>query len=898
MALRTDKNRPWKRKLDGDLHNASEQPFERAYPVDSDEVAAAVKRAETTEGTPREARACGSHWGISECAVTKGTMIETATPVHELDGDQGAGRLNDALRNIIPDCLTDEAWRFFMTQAVPPFNPYASPSHAELYLFHVESGMRIHELYWLMDSDREKIDGASLAAQLKAKGAVGDYSGPWACETLGGAGGQTIVGAMSTGTHGGDVNFGPIASMAVALHLVDAQGTHHWIERTRLRPTMLPIHLVDGTLVRQRFGMEYHRDDDLFNAVVVSCGRMGAICSVVLRAVRQYALEEEVNETDWNDVRTWINNKSPVFLINRFVSVEINPNGQWKHPSQHTCYVRTRRLRALNDAGSPPYGRDERGVKHGTEVNLTTSAGGLSAILCGTDDILRAPFKDLVDYFEKAREKAVAVWVASAAIIVAPLPIPPSVRQAALAAQSAAAGVIAYTTIMLDIVWRIIDHILPPPPTTFSDATALALNYLSYLSHIADTLSLHSADLFFIIRMVIGGVFASEAGGKLQKPAISYAVMDGHNYKNKGCVAPGDSIEVFFDANDPNVQVFIEKMFHRVHQLEMGEVTDDGHPAVFGGYISARFMAASDAFLAMQRWPMTCALEIAGLSRVNGTQKFLELVEADAIETNAIIHWGQRNNWHMKQVESLYDPSPPMGLLYRWREALSSLTDHGRFDLFSTKFSHQRGLEITVPRIKSLACAPEVVCAGSVTVVEWDAISNPPETVAELKIWRADGTTETRILPSLIGSLPLPAPIGISKLELLLARELNGQVYHDSRTTQCHGVLDGDERPYLFTAELYNENGQDFWAYFHTLRSRFISNSLLVSEIEVTFTGPQIWTLQTPGLPVLAIPTSPTRLQFPTRPVFNKEWNYRANPPHAPGAPPQIGVRYKLVCQH
>ena len=183
-------------------------------------------------------------------------------------------------------------------------------------------------------------------------------------------------------------------------------------------------------------------------------------------------------------------------------------------------------------------------------------------------------------------------------------------------------------------------------------------------------------------------------------------------------------------------------------------------------------------------------------------------------------------------------------------------------------------------------------------MVEWDAISNPAETVAELKIWRADGTTETRILPSLVGSLPLPAPAGISKLELLLTRELNGQAYHDSRTTQCHGVVEGDERPYLFTAELYNESGQDFWAYFQTLQSRFISNSLLVSEIEVTFTGPQTWTLKTPGLPVLAITTSPTRIQFPTPPVFNKEWNYRANPPHAPGAPPQIGVRYKLVCQH
>ena len=113
-----------------------------------------------------------------------------------------------------------------------------------------------------------------------------------------------------------------------------------------------------------------------------------------------------------------------------------------------------------------------------------------------------------------------------------------------------------------------------------------------------------------------------------------------------------------------------------------------------------------------------------------------------------------------------------------------------------------------------------------------------------IKIWRADGTTETRILPSLVGSLPLPAPAGISKLELLLTRELNGQAYHDSRTTQCHGVVEGDERPYIYTAELYNESGQDFWAYFQTLQSRFISNSLLVSEIEVTFTGPQTWTFK------------------------------------------------------
>ena len=127
MPLSTDKNRPWKKTGWLPLQ-LSEQLFQRTYPVESSEVAEAVTlAAETTDGAPREARACGSHWGISECAVTKGTMIETATPVYELDGDQDAGRLNDALRNIIPDCLTDEAWPFFMTQSVPPFNPYASP---------------------------------------------------------------------------------------------------------------------------------------------------------------------------------------------------------------------------------------------------------------------------------------------------------------------------------------------------------------------------------------------------------------------------------------------------------------------------------------------------------------------------------------------------------------------------------------------------------------------------------------------------------------------------------------------------------------------------------------------------------------------------------------------------
>ena len=59
-------------------------------------------------------------------------------------------------------------------------------------------------------------DPRSLAVLLDRQGNP-DYLGPWAFHTLGGSGGQTVFGALNTGTHGGDFRLPPIADAVMAL---------------------------------------------------------------------------------------------------------------------------------------------------------------------------------------------------------------------------------------------------------------------------------------------------------------------------------------------------------------------------------------------------------------------------------------------------------------------------------------------------------------------------------------------------------------------------------------------------------------------------------------------------------------------------------------------------------
>lgn len=889
MPVRSDPNpRTWVRKLDGDLHIVPEQPQERLYPVSRDELLSSVRKAITPPlGFIPQARVIGSHWGISKVGVTPGYMIETATPVHEQDGDQAAGRLNEPLFEVIPECLSAEALRFFISQHVPTFNPNLHPTHQEFYLVHVEAGMRIHELYALLDDDALK-RGRSLATKMKAMNTPGDYSGPWALETMGGAGGQTIVGAMSTGTHGGDVNFGPLGESVLAVHLIDARGEEYWIERTQLTPSKVPWTLVDEIKLKGVYPhIKYRRDDDLLNAVVVACGRMGAIYSVVLRAVRQFALEETCVKRDWEtDVKTWINGSGSMFAT-RFLRVDINPYGTMSEPISHTCYVIRRYLSKLDAAGSPmPLGRELRGLAPniGTQRALGHTKG-FTTRLCGSDDWVHEAIDALLEDVKDARDTAVTIWLACAAVIVFWL-TPPPVRQAALAVQATAASVIVATTLMIVVLTDIIEDVLSSAPGTFGDTMAVLVNFLAH------------NDLFAILRFVTHYGYESEHTANAddpRSPAISYAVMDEHDYQNIGCVAPGDSIELFFDASDPNLVSFIDKVLARVRELENGTLS--GQPEAIAGYISLRFMTASPAPIAMQRWPLTCSVEIAGLSRVEGVAPFLRQVEADAVQHGAILHWGQRNNWTMKNVEKAYNPMGPSGSLFKWREALSEVTEHGRYDVFSTAFSKQMGLEITKPIIRSFAATPTEFCAGDTTTVSWDALSNPPETKAFLLVIPKQGNPVRTPLPGLQGTYELAPGAGEFTLRLELERELNFNFYSDTRDLSVRGIAPQDEWAFSFIAEPRFLDGMTRWIVEINLYSQMISNALRVTGVTSGFSGISAWTMRHPDIADVQFTSAQTIQPIAGLPVFNKNWLFFSKSPVAPGPAPTLKVIFELACQ-
>ena len=101
--------------------------------------------------------------------------------------------------------------------------------------------------------------------------------------TSGAANGQTIVGATATGTHGSALDHGALHDHIVGIHLVPTSDRHFWIERAS-RPVMSDAWVAS-------LGATPKRDDELFDAVVMSFGAFGMIESVLIETVPRYLLD-------------------------------------------------------------------------------------------------------------------------------------------------------------------------------------------------------------------------------------------------------------------------------------------------------------------------------------------------------------------------------------------------------------------------------------------------------------------------------------------------------------------------------------------------------------------------------------------------------------------------------
>jgi FAD/FMN-containing dehydrogenase len=93
-------------------------------------------------------------------------------------------------------------------------------------------------------------------------------------KTSGASNGQTIAGAMSTGTHGAAIDVGSIPDYVVGLHLIVSPSRHVWLERKTY-----PV--VSESFVKN-INAELVQDDSLFNAALVSFGCFGFIHGVMI----------------------------------------------------------------------------------------------------------------------------------------------------------------------------------------------------------------------------------------------------------------------------------------------------------------------------------------------------------------------------------------------------------------------------------------------------------------------------------------------------------------------------------------------------------------------------------------------------------------------------------------
>src|SRR5687768_3927244 len=114
--------------------------------------------------------------------------------------------------------------------------------------------------------------------------ALNDYlfAGGLSIKGCGSNNGQTVVGALSTGTHGSAYQFGAMQEMVVGLHLVTGPSKHVYLER-KSSPVMQPG-------FAQSIGAEFIRDDTLFNAALVSLGSFGIIHGVMIETRELFLL--------------------------------------------------------------------------------------------------------------------------------------------------------------------------------------------------------------------------------------------------------------------------------------------------------------------------------------------------------------------------------------------------------------------------------------------------------------------------------------------------------------------------------------------------------------------------------------------------------------------------------
>ncbi len=175
-------------------------------------------------------RAMGSGWSFTKVGVTEGGLVDTAA----------------------------------LNFSFPVTSQFTSPNYAKTSadLYFLQCGTIIHEI-------NTRLSAKNPQRSILASGA---------------SNGQTIAGALSTGTHGAAFNVGAIPDFVVGLHLIIGTNKHVWLERASYPVASQQfVDWLEADLVR---------NDTQFDAALVSFGSFGFIHGIMIETEPQFLLTE------------------------------------------------------------------------------------------------------------------------------------------------------------------------------------------------------------------------------------------------------------------------------------------------------------------------------------------------------------------------------------------------------------------------------------------------------------------------------------------------------------------------------------------------------------------------------------------------------------------------------
>ncbi len=580
------------------------------FPTSVQQIAAAVSAVEAGGGV---LRAVGSNWSYTEVALTRDVS-------HVLD--------LSALSNILNgDTVTDMS-------AVLPFALTDAARDNAANLIHVEAGIKIHALNCALDGR-----GKAMA-------------------TLGGSNGQSLGGVLGTATHGSDIDLAPIADQVRAIHLVGPGGLEWWIEpaagagnitlRSRLEDAR------NRNLLCADIRIEY--DTELFNAVLVSAGRMGVIYSAVVEVVNAFNLIETRTRTNWNAARARIQSEiidggpSPGGRP-RFVEVVVSPYAGGD--GQRTAVISERRVTELpSNEGQP--------------------APDIFGFICNIQPMTP--------------------------ILIGLLGLIPALIIGATGAALATISWMLFIPFVGGILYAAASTVLITAATT--GLIALETAIIAALNTPGENLAAKLANIVNLATVI---------GQKGIVPALIDAVVV---FQRDPAAAPIINKSFRVSTSQQACPAWSESpnCMRQIDGLEFALPATPGSTALFafmddlfaltseffnrnlppGFALSLRFTRGTRASIGMQQFDRTASVEFIMLRGFSGHEEFMRRVYAIARTRGAIPHWGLIHEADATEVSRLYGAR-----LTNWRMQLDRLirAGGGRMETFRTTFSISRGLE-------------------------------------------------------------------------------------------------------------------------------------------------------------------------------------------------------------